>query len=874
MKLKETNKPATFVVSKEAPTRKKLHAVWIGAVVLILYSLVIFFVGLVSGNNKLIDPNTLLTNSTKPFTLLKNQVSGIFSNPDHLYLDISHKHFQKLAYKRDVALLMGRLIAGEDDFVPASIRMKGNEVPIKLRLKGDLTDHLQGDKWSYRIKVKDDHVLYGMEEFSIQHPKTRNYLAEWVYHEALKREDIIALRYDFVEVSVNGKNQGIFAIEEHFNSKLIEHNKRRAGPIIRLSEEQMWAQHDEIIPFTESKPLSSAVFSASHLDAFESKAIAADSVYEQQFIRAISLFEALRSGKMRTRDVFDIEKMATYLAISELMGAHHSAIWNHMRFYYNPITGKLEPIGFDGNAGAPLPIVTASMDSFDVYENWRREIFYYVSMDPLFNEAYRHALHRISRPSYLRDLYKDIAPEFDQKLRVIHKSFPDYEFPYRVLENNRRHIFHVINPTDGLRVHVKQQHQDTLLIQAGSTQSLPVQLAGFHMPSGNSVQFKEASILPGRKHREGIAFTETTIVFSEPVTDSTLALAKASYRIPGVDSLLYVPVIPYPHSRETVVENDLLSNGPTDGRFEFLQKDEYNRVITAKPGTWKIEENLITPEGYSLHLTAGTTFDLVNRAALIIRGSVHFAGKSTSPIRVLTSDSTGQGLLVLSAPEQSEMNHVEFIGLTSLDQSGWAQTGSVTFHESDVSLSHVTFDGNHSEDALNIVRSTYRMDQLLFRNIYSDAFDGDFSDGMITNSVFERLGNDGIDVSGSNLTFQNVRIVRAGDKAVSAGEFSSVEGKDLYITESEIAIASKDNSVVTLTKVDISNSRLGVTLFQKKPEFGPASLEANDYVIRNTDVPSLIEQGSLFMVNGERIPANQKNVSDLLYGNLYGTASN
>ena len=828
---------------------------------------------MLSAKNQFIDPNLVLARSSKPITVFKNQVGGLLSNPEHLYIDISHKHFQKLAYKRDVAFIMGRLIVDEEDFVPAQLRAGTEQLPIKLRLKGDFTDHLIGSKWSFRIKVKDDNVLYGMEEFSIQHPKTRNYLAEWVYHEALRREDIIALRYDFVEVTVNGKNQGIFAIEEHFNSKLIENNNRRAGPIIRISEDQMWEQHDQHL--LDSKPLASSEFNASVIDAFESKAIAADSVYEQQFIRAISLLEALRTGEMRTRDVFDIKKLANYLAITELMGAQHSTIWNHMRFYYNPIVGKLEPIGFDGNAGSVLPVVTATMNEYEAYNKERREIFYYASLDPIFRKAYRTALHRISRPSYLESLFQEIEPELDHKLSVIHKSYPEYTFSYEVFEKNRKHIYHVINPTDGLRVHVKEQKRDTLILQVGSTQSLPVRFEGIHIPSGDIVPIKQSSLLPGRKIRKGIVFSE----FHEPIpkgvalTDSILALSKASYRIPGVDSLFYVPILPYPYSQKEIIENDLLRKGATDNQFAFLTRNDTDRKITGTPGYWDINKNLVTPEGYALELPAGTTLDLKDGAAIIVRGPLQFAGTASRPIRLVSTDSTGQGLLVLNAEDPSEVTHTEFVGLRNLNQLGWTQTGSVTFHESAITLNHVSFKDNLSEDALNIVRTSYEMNNAHFSHVHSDAFDGDFTDGIIKNSVFEGLGNDGIDVSGSTLSFQNVRIQGAGDKALSAGEFSIIEGEDLEITESEIAIASKDKSVVTLTRVDISDSRLGVTLFQKKPEFGPASLEANDYVIRNTDVPSLIEQGSLFLVNGERIPANNTNVSDLLYGNLYGTAS-
>jgi len=44
-----------------------------------------------------------------------------------------------------------------------------------------------------------------MKQFSIHHPNTRNYVYEWIFHQALKREGVLSLRYDFIEVTLNGK---------------------------------------------------------------------------------------------------------------------------------------------------------------------------------------------------------------------------------------------------------------------------------------------------------------------------------------------------------------------------------------------------------------------------------------------------------------------------------------------------------------------------------------------------------------------------------------------------------------------------------------------------------------------------------------------
>lgn len=174
--------------------------------------------------------------------LIPKLIAGLQADPTQIMIDIKHTDFQKLAYQREVALRSGVLLKTDDDYVPAQIRLNDEVVKVKLRLKGDWTDHLQGDKWSYRVVVKGEKSIFGMKTFSIQHPKTRNYMSEWLFHRLLKYEGLIALRYDFIKAIINGKDLGVFALEEHFEKRLIEHNELREGPIIKFNENLLWLE--------------------------------------------------------------------------------------------------------------------------------------------------------------------------------------------------------------------------------------------------------------------------------------------------------------------------------------------------------------------------------------------------------------------------------------------------------------------------------------------------------------------------------------------------------------------------------------------------------------------------------------------------------
>ena len=158
-----------------------------------------------------------------------NYLSSLTAFPENLHIDIKHKDFQKLAHIRDRAMVNGHLNRADKSYVPAQIRHRERTYDIKLRLKGDNIDHLRGEKWSYRVKIGSDDTLLGMKTFSLQHPRTRNFIYEWLFHQALKREGVIGLQYEFVNVTVNGNDLGIFALEEHFEKRLLESNQRRVG---------------------------------------------------------------------------------------------------------------------------------------------------------------------------------------------------------------------------------------------------------------------------------------------------------------------------------------------------------------------------------------------------------------------------------------------------------------------------------------------------------------------------------------------------------------------------------------------------------------------------------------------------------------------
>jgi hypothetical protein len=171
------------------------------------------------------------------------------------------------------------------------------------------------------------------------------------------------------------------------------------------------------------------------------------------------------------------------------------------------------------------------------------------------------------------------------------------------------------------------------------------------------------------------------------------------------------------------------------------------------------------------------------------------------------------------------------------------------------------------------MRTTFGMTRVVFsKNLY-DAFDGDFVEGTIVASVFLECGNDAIDVSGSRLKLEDVRMETIGDKGLSAGEDSHVEARNLRIERAEIAVAGKDLSTIRVEELHILGGGVAFAAYRKKPEFGRAVIEAIGADVTGVRKDHLIEEGSLLTIDGEQVSGTQQRVEAMLYGAQFGTAS-
>jgi len=828
-----------------------------------IYSILIFMAGAIFQRTGFFHYARIKILSAKKS--LQNSLIPITSNPEHIFIDIEHQHFQKLRYDREVALSKDLLVV--DEYVPAEIRYKNKTYGVNLRLKGDFTDHLQGDKWSFRIRVKGDNTMFGMKQFSIHEPKTRNYIYEWIFHQTLKREDVLSLRYDFINVTLNGKDLGIYALEEHFEKRLVEHNQRREGPIIRFTEDLVWVGNTypgDLIDF------DTETYLVSEVDAFQTNKLLQDSLLSKQFNRAVYLLESFRRQMLKTSDVFELRTLSRFLAVSDLFGAQHANRWHNKRFYYNPVIDKLEPIGFDADAG--MSISSLIINNNDYLNQQHQSIIF---KDRLLLKLYIQELERISRPEYLNNLLDDLNQDLDENLRILESEIPYAYFDRNLLSDNRNFIRAMLNPERALHAYYIKKTGSEIELSFGNIQSLPVEVLSISLSDSITIPSDEEIFLPAKNPEEPVDYQSFAFTIPENMkwSEKTIQNLRVVHRVFGTSNLRFHRVFPWNVLDRSLIVDDLVRQPANIHDFGFLSIDEETKRIRFKPGHWKLSRNMIIPEGYDVKGGEGLKINLTNSAKILSFSPLHFTGSEEYPISIFSSDTTGQGIIVINANAGSLMEYVHFINLSYPSQKGWELTGAVTFYESPVRLSHCIFSKNRSEDALNIIRSDFEITESVFsENVYDD-FDADFCKGKIEKTFFIKSGNDALDISGSVVNVNELYIEKSGDKAVSVGENSRLMGTHIEIKYAEIGLASKDMSYINVEHISMDSCKVAFAVYQKKPEFGPGNINVSRVEMENIQVPYLVETNSHLTIDDKNIKSNRENVDSILYGVEYGKRS-
>lgn len=822
--------------------------------------------------------------------------------PDSVVLKIRPEQQRGFDKHIELSKILSAIPRLENDFVKGTLFYNNKEYSVAVRLKGDAIDHFEHG-YSYRVNLKKQDRVWGTRKINLQHPVTRHYLFEYAFIRSAQALDILAPRHEFVRYRFNDEPEKTYLMIEHFTKFLLERQRRREGNILKFDDSDMLGGGRlKELRFGKNVTLRNNPKTAPLLFFGSDKS--RTGVLKQQAELARASFDEFRQGRRRASEIFDCERVGHWIALSQLFGAWHGLIWINNRFYYNPVMGRFEPFAWDG-------------DSFqrrtELFEKWKRRVRGHWTRkrfleDPVINRAFQKARARLVSKAFLGHLGKTIIPELEQRAALFQKD---------PLFRERMNTWLQIGFIDTHARWMRSQLNAELKVEAW-TGTLPAdgsqparQFLFLQSSDERALELRSVTLSDSTKRKAVVdsgqePWTLAPVPEIEEMPPSVFGLSKDFFAKPAqARGVLYQWAGERPLKAVTVSvagleqglrELSVKRVAGVDGQWRIA--DRHDLSVTASslkkarsrpkwPSSWRLEmrnerrfvvvpagdhavtEDVLLEPGWPLYVEAGARLNMAPGVVLLVQDQLIVRGQAGKPVVMTASRGRWQGLVVMSAPGLSVVEHAQFSkvgaaeGLVGPSRRAWFQTGGVNFVESDLLMRHVHFEDFTTEDALNVFRAKLRFESVSFRKVRSDAFDGDFVEGQVTDFRATEIGGDGFDVSGSRIVLSRAIVEDAADKAVSVGENSVLELKDLKVKGGRFGLVAKDGSRVTASGLSCRDTAIAVAAYVKKPEYPSPRMAIEKLTLQGGSFPHMVQKGARVILEGRRLPSRRFNVRKL-----------
>jgi hypothetical protein len=258
-----------------------------------------------------------------------------------------------------------------------------------------------------------------------------------------------------------------------------------------------------------------------------------------------------------------------------------------------------------------------------------------------------------------------------------------------------------------------------------------------------------------------------------------------------------------------------------------------DRVVLG-PGRVDLFRSLEVDRSREVVLAAGLDLRLAKGTSLIVYGDLESRGTPDEPVRISGAEGWG-GVLVHGSrldPSRVRLEHTFFDGGEGGETERISFSAPFAVHGGEVTLRHASFLNSRAIDAVNLKYAKVDVSDMLIRGAADDAFDCDFCQGRIVRSRVVDIGGDGLDLSGSDLDLFDNSIRRCGDKGISIGEATDARVVNSLVEDCYTGIAVKDASQAAIRGAVLSRLQVGVSLYVKKPTFGPSRARVEEVQLR------------------------------------------
>ena len=251
-----------------------------------------------------------------------------------------------------------------------------------------------------------------MSEFSLQHPLVRDFQLEPMFMYVADTYGIITTDLKLINLNINGKNHGIFEIEEVGTKEHLERSEKLNSVVLRFEA----PRYRDLIGGPVAASGRAVTYRTAMFDTLDTRKINQNSQLKEYKVVAKGKFRAYLEGRVNASDVFDAKLIGSYIAISEIFGAIHPLIFHNFLFYYNPESGLLEPIAYDASLHqryAHSSKITTITDGFV------EELLY----DPEIFKYYSSTIFKLSKDLLEGDLINELIEVENSWYKFLIKEF-------------------------------------------------------------------------------------------------------------------------------------------------------------------------------------------------------------------------------------------------------------------------------------------------------------------------------------------------------------------------------------------------------------------------------------------------------------------
>ena len=750
------------------------------------------------------DENNLTANNEVKLCSELNYEQGLLNHRDKfgkfdLHIKIlKERKWKKILIKNQLAAIENGSFNYPSKYIPITL-VVSNKYGLKCKLSaeikphGDMMDHFVDFKSGYhkiyelpslKVKILDGNI-FGVVEFRLFVPKTRNYSNEVFATTLFNQLGMYAPITTYVDVNYNNK-QIKFIFQEKINKEFLENNSLQEG-LIFSGDERFIFKYNEVDAYKGETGISkhklhdSKILKNSLIN--QNMAIKALEIlnqnnyfYETKLNQGI-VIDYYSSEKNRNQNSLFFSNLPKFDALMTSIGGWHGLSRDDRRLYFSSYNKFFLPIYYDGNVS-------------------------------IFNEKNEIKPNNTDFNLSLNQFDITGGKAVTNVNKIINSAKIGSIAALKSIDMINVDNLNLLLEDRGLGISIDNLNKVILMIKKNL-------ILMSQMPSNQIIN-------PSNSIRYPI---KNNLAVSKNIDASYIFIKDNNFIKCDLLIIKCLPIVLNEKEIRLVLEQKLKNN--TNELIFMGDLDIYKKKGINSSQNYKVVN---ISKNFNIKLYGDININ-INEKEKIIN-----LKKNSTNSRILISDS-----FISDWNFQFEdLSNSE--GFIKRDINGLS--GCLNFYDSNIQNIELSINKGICEDGINFVRTKGIIKKVSIIDTSYDGIDSDFSSIEFKELMIENAGNDCVDFSYGNYVMKNSYLADCGDKAISVGEKSNLLLEDFQILKAKIGIASKDSSSVELSNGMIDTTEQCVSLYNKKQEFNGAYMKIKNLICENYNSFSKLDEFS------------------------------